>query len=217
MKAPRTLPRGMIVALLALAAAGLWGSAPRAQPSSPKAPAPLKAPSDFRSIVDPAERSAAIFTEAGLVIQSPRCLNCHPSLRIPTQGDDKHPHVPFMRAGEAGHGPAGMRCTTCHQAANVDTQGGAIRSMPGHAHWGLAPASMAWQGKSLAEICRQIKDPSRNGGRSLAQIHEHMAKDALVGWAWNPGPGRVPAPGTQQVFGSLIQEWIATGAACPAG
>ncbi len=75
---------------------------------------------------------------------------------------------------------------------------------------------MAWQGKSLSEICTQIKDPARNGGHSLAEIHEHMAKDPLVAWAWQPGHGRVPAPGTQEEFGELIEAWIATGAHCPA-
>ena len=39
---------------------------------------------------------------------------------------------------------------------------------------------------SLADICRQLKDASRNGGRTLNQIIEHAAHDSLVGWA---GPG----------------------------
>ena len=74
---------------------------------------------------------------------------------------------------------------------------------------------MAWQGKSLAQICEQIKDPKRNGGKTLAQIHEHMAHDSLVGWGWKPGGNREPAPGTQEQFGELIEAWIATGASCP--
>jgi hypothetical protein len=43
-----------------------------------------------------------------------------------------------------------------------------------------------------------------------------MAEDPLVAWGWTPGAGREPAPGTQEVFGRLIAEWVATGAACPA-
>jgi hypothetical protein len=74
---------------------------------------------------------------------------------------------------------------------------------------------MAWQGKSLHEICEQIKDPKRNGGHSLDEIHHHVAADDLVGWAWHPGTGRRPAPGTQSRFGELIGAWIATGARCP--
>ena len=175
----------------------------------------LRSPASFSSIADHSTRSAALFTEAARVIQSPRCLNCHPVDRMPTQGDDLHPHVPPMNAGIEGHGPPGMTCNTCHQSANVLTYNEPLASIPGHAMWGLAPASMAWQGKTTREICLQIKDPSRNGGRALAAIEEHMAKDSLVGWAWHPGPNRTPAPGTQAQFGLLIAAWIETGAACP--
>jgi hypothetical protein len=74
---------------------------------------------------------------------------------------------------------------------------------------------MAWQGKTVGEICVQIKDPARNGGRTLAQIHDHMATDSLVGWAWAPGFGRAPAPGTQKELGALLEAWMKTGAVCP--
>ena len=76
---------------------------------------------------------------------------------------------------------------------------------------------MAWYGKSPAEVCAQIKDHERNGGRTLAEIHEHMAEDSLVGWGWHPDAGRTPVPGTQARFGELIKAWIETGAECPAG
>ena len=49
---------------------------------------------------------------------------------------------------------------------------------------------MGWEGKTLGEICAQIKDPARNGDRSLATLVEHIGEDHLVGWAWAPGPGR---------------------------
>jgi hypothetical protein len=176
---------------------------------------PLKPVSAFSTISDERARSAALFTEAAKVIQSPRCLNCHPAKRQPTHGDDLHAHVPFMRAGPADHGVPGLPCKSCHGATNVATLGPSIASIPGNAHWGLAPASMAWQGKSLPEICLQLKDGERNGGRSLAQIHEHMTADPLVGWAWHPGEGRPPAPGTQVQFGALIEAWISAGAHCP--
>src|ERR1700722_4771572 len=38
----------------------------------------------------------------------------------------------------------------------------------------------------------------------------------LVGWAWAPGFGRFPAPGTQKQAGALVEAWVNTGAACPA-
>jgi len=177
--------------------------------------AALKPVAAFSTIRDERARSVALLTEAARVIQSPRCLNCHPVNRQPTQGDDLHAHVPLMYAGPGDHGVAGLQCKSCHGDANFATLASSIASIPGHSHWGLAPASMAWQRKSLREICLQLKDGTRNGGRSLSQIREHMAKDSLVGWAWHPGEGRSPAPGTQAQFGALIRAWIVTGAHCP--
>ena len=93
--------------------------------------------------------------------------------------------------------------------------GTSLKSMPGHPKWQLAPIEMAWEGQPLGAICEQIKDPARNGGKSMAELLEHMAHDDLVGWGWNPGEGREPAPGNQEVFGALIKAWIDTGAHCP--
>jgi hypothetical protein len=88
--------------------------------------------------------------------------------------------------------------------------------MPGNEHWHLAPVEMAWQNKTPGQICAQIKDPARNGKRSIAQVVEHMSHDSLVGWAWSPGTGRTPAPGTQAELAALLDAWVKTGAACPA-
>jgi hypothetical protein len=74
---------------------------------------------------------------------------------------------------------------------------------------------MAWEGKTLAEICAQIKDRERNGGRSLQELVHHIGEDTLVGWGWAPGYGRQPAPGTQAEAGALAEEWVQTGAECP--
>jgi len=145
----------------------------------------------------------------------PRCMNCHPVTGRPTQGDDLHPHVPFMQGGATRVGVDGLSCSACHRAENTPVLGSRLRSIPGNAHWSLAPDSMGWQGHSLGYICRQIQDPARNGGRSLAQIRQHLAEDHLVAWAWHPGEGRRPAPGTQAEFGELIAAWIETGAECP--
>ena len=74
---------------------------------------------------------------------------------------------------------------------------------------------MAWVGKSLGHICNQIKDPAKNGGKTLAQIVEHNGHDELVAWGWSPGADREPAPGTQALFGALTAAWVETGAECP--
>ena len=170
----------------------------------------LRGADSFARITDTAERSRALFLEAGKVIQSPRCLNCHPATERPTQGSDMHPHLPMVVRGADDKGAVAMRCTTCHQGSNFEPAG-----VPGHPLWHVAPLSMAWQNRTLGQICAQIKDTRRNGGKSLPALHEHMASDTLVGWAWTPGGTRAPAPGTQAQFGALIKAWIDSGAVCP--
>ena len=177
----------------------------------------LKPVSAFDSIKDEKARSIAIFEETGKVLLDPRCVNCHPKGDSPLQ-NNLAKHQPPVSRGEANFGMAGMQCTTCHGPANVDVVGQAatLKSIPGNPNWHVAPIEMAWEGKTLAEICVQIKDQNRNGGKTLAQLVEHMAKDDLVGWGWNPGKGREPVAGTQAEFGALYEAWAATGAHCPA-
>jgi len=169
----------------------------------------LKNPEDFANINDEKARSVALFEEAAKVILHPRCANCHPAGDRPHQGDDSRLHQPPITRGADNHGAVGMRCTTCHGPSNFERA-------PGNPRWQMAPIEMAWFGKSLAYICAQIKDPKRNGGMTLDQLVVHVSTDHLVGWAWNPGTGRAPAPGTQAEFGKLIKYWIETGAHCPA-
>jgi hypothetical protein len=170
----------------------------------------LRSVDDFADIANRRARSIALFQEAGKVITSPRCLNCHPATERPLQGDDMHPHEPPVKRGAGGMGMPGMRCLTCHGTANFDPG-----KVPGNPRWLLAPAEMAWVGKTLKQICVQIKDPHLNGGKTMKDLVEHMAHDQLVGWGWSPGAGRTPAPGTQEEFGKLIQAWVDTGAQCP--
>jgi len=164
----------------------------------------------FSSISDPAARSAAYFTELGKVLTSPRCLNCHPAGERPRQGDMGRLHQPPVERGADGFGLPAMRCPICHQAANFDPG-----NVPGNPIWHLAPRDMAWEGKTLGEICAQIKDPARNGNRSLEALVEHIGGDRLVGWAWAPGRGRKPAPGTQKEAGALVEAWVTSGSVCP--
>jgi hypothetical protein len=174
------------------------------------APNALRPSSDFAQITDTNLRSMALFEEARKIILSPRCVNCHPAAERPTQTDQMRPHLPPITRGEKGFGVAGMPCSTCHHERNFEPA-----RVPGHPQWHLAPRSMAWEGQTLGQICAQIKDPARNGGRSLAAVVHHMAEDSLVGWAWSPGADRTPAPGTQREFGALLQAWVESGAACP--
>ncbi len=176
----------------------------------PVAAGDLRPPSAFAGIRDAGERSRALFTEASKVILHPRCINCHPPDDSPRQGDDSMRHDPPVERGPDDHGLPALGCNSCHQDRNVD-----LARIPGAPGWHLAPVEMAWLGKSASEICAQILDEKRNGGMTHAKLHEHMARDPLVAWAWDPGDGRTPAPGTQAVFGELIGAWLESGAVCP--
>lgn len=206
---------GALIILLIIAL--FFAMRPRTMPESealtirpqPTASVPLKSVASFAGIADQDTRSIAMFEEAGRVIQHPRCLNCHPRTDRPNQTDEMHPHNPEVARGPDGLGMPTLRCSTCHHDRNF-----AAASVPGNPKWQLAPVEMAWEGKSLGEICRQLLDPSRSH-MTREQLLEHMVHDELVGWAWNPGGDRTPAPGTQNQFGALIEGWLETGARCP--
>src|SRR5436305_4727132 len=180
-------------------------------------PKDLRPVSSFSSISDQAERSRALFNEIAKVVTHPRCMNCHPAGEHPLQGADHHEHMPPAYRGEGGVGIAGLSCSACHTEKNFTLvgTGATYKSIPGHPRWGLAPLEMAWEGKSLSQICQQIKDQNRNGGRTLAQLHAPLAHDDRVARGSPAGEGREPAPGTQAQLGELTQAWIETGAVCP--
>lgn len=175
----------------------------------------LSDPDEFADIADEQERSAALFDEMAKVLTHPRCMNCHPREGGPRQGDGMAKHQPPVVRGAGGLGAPGMRCSTCHGTGNVAYTTTESGSIPGHEPWLLAPESMGWIGATVTEICEQIKDPARNGGKSLEELQEHNAEDGLVGWGWEPGDGRTPAPGSQALFGELTRAWIDSGAHCP--
>jgi len=155
-------------------------------------------------------RSAELFKEATKTFRHPRCLNCHPAGSRPTQGDDMHPHVMNIVRGPKDHGAVALQCMACHGNANNENSG-----VPGAPKWAVAPKSMAWVGLNDRQLCEALKDKKKNHGMSPEKLIEHNGKDELVGWAWHPGAGRTPAPGTQEEFGKLVAEWVATGAHCP--
>lgn len=179
--------------------------------SSPIAPtSDLRSAASFANIADRRARSVALFEEAGKVLQHPRCMNCHPVGDRPKQTDGRRLHIPLVVRGADTYGAPGMRCQTCHQSSNYNRAG-----VPGHKPWHLAPASMTWEGRSLGQICEQLKDRASNGDRDIAAIVKHVSEDGLVGWAWSPGSGRTPAPGTQAQLGELFGAWADAGAECP--
>ena len=150
------------------------------------------------------------------VFNHPRCANCHtpdehPRWSGPHYGETRI-HGMNVKRGEGGSGVPGLSCTTCHGAENSAK----LHGPPGDEVWHLAPVEMVWWKKSSAEICEQIKDPESNGGRTLEEVAVHVRDDGLVAWAWDPGPGREPAPGSAQETYDLLVKWTGEGAPCPA-
>lgn len=171
----------------------------------------LRPLSDLATIDDPSARSLAIWAELAKVYTHARCTNCHSEQAVPRQADTSRPHIPRVVRGEGGFGTAALACKSCHGAENFDAG-----RVPGAPKWHMPPAVMAFTDRTPTEICTQIKTRETNGDRSLQVMVMHVAFDRLIQWSWAPGEGREPAPGTHQDFVALTNEWIATGAVCPA-
>ncbi|WP_341226145.1 hypothetical protein [uncultured Arcticibacterium sp.] len=149
------------------------------------------------------------------VLTHKRCMNCHPSGDKPRQGEDSHFHNFGVKRGPDDHGHPAAKCSTCHQSKNNDNSG-----VPGAPHWGLAPLSMAWEGKSRVEIAKIILDKSRNGNKSVKEIEKHLTEDDLVLWAFEPGINankeeREKPPVSKEDFIVAVKTWIADGAQIP--
>lgn len=158
------------------------------------------------------------------VTSHPRCANCHvgednvPMWSGPSYGKTQ-PHGMNINAGNSRMGAEAVLCMTCH-VTSKDTN-----TEPNHAPrygipWSLAPVKFQWFGKSSKEICEQLKDPERNGGRAgYMEIAEHLQHDASrngpVFWGWHPGGNREPAPFTIQDHVNDILAWGVAGMPCP--
>jgi hypothetical protein len=159
--------------------------------------------------------SIRLYMQMHEVLSHPRCVNCHPRDDAPKQGLDQHVHTPPITRGPQDHGPLGLSCAACHNDANYDPA-----RVPGAPNWHLAPASMAWEGKSAGELCRSLIDRSKNGNRDLQATVKHLTEDKLVAWGWEPGIGlngkpreHVPVPKAD--FNSIVFAWAESGGACP--
>lgn len=156
------------------------------------------------------------WNEVHAVLSHPRCANCHvgpdniPVWSGPSYGE-RQPHGMNIDAGDSRIGAEFIPCQTCH----METRSDRPHAPPGAPGWHLAPVEMQWIDKSSAEICAQLQDPGRNGGRTLEEIALHVRDDALVGWGWTPGGTREPAPGSAEQTFRALQSWAAAGAPCP--
>ena len=155
---------------------------------------------------------SVLFDQIASVLMHPRCINCHQD-NSPTQGDERIRHRPLVVRGANDHGAPTQPCQTCHQETNT-----ADGFVPGVVNWRLAPLSMLWEGKTKAQICEQMKDPTRNGGRKGGKdVIEHMKTDPLVLWAWAPGGGRTTPPLSHEKFVEVLDTWVSAGMPCPQG
>jgi hypothetical protein len=165
----------------------------------------------------PAQNDAAESREAFLavykVLMHPRCMNCHPAGDAPLQGEDSRPHLQNVQRGTDGKGKYALKCANCHQDVNLPGE----HMPPGNPNWHLPPAKMrmVFEGKTPAELARQLKDPKQNGGKTLEQLIEHVSEDKLVLWGWDPGDGRTKPPLGHAEFARKFREWVEKGAAIP--
>lgn len=154
--------------------------------------------------------NAEAFATVARVLRHPRCLNCHPSGDRPYVGDERRVHPQLVQRGEDGFGMFAMRCDNCHQDENQE-----LANVPGAPRWHLAPRSMGWEEFDDHDLADQLKDRERNGDKTLEQLLEHIAKDPLVLWGWNPGPGREAVPMPHAAFVRAFRNWIDAGAISP--
>ena len=159
------------------------------------------------------EAGKKAFLDVAKVLQSPRCMNCHPAGDAPLQTDASRPHAQNISRKSVA---LGLACATCHQTRNSEALGIA-GGPPGAPNWGLPPAEtpMVFQGRTPAALCKQLQDPEQNGHRTMAQLLDHVAHDPLVGWGWNPGGKRTVPPLTRDKTVAAMQTWIDSGGACP--
>ena len=116
----------------------------------------------------------------------PRCVNCHPPDDRPRQGD-RHAGARSARGARRRRRRRARACT-----ARPATRTATSSSPACPARRSGTSRRSRWRGSAArrAQICAQIKDPARNGGKTLEQIWEHSAHDELVAWGWTPGHGR---------------------------
>jgi hypothetical protein len=167
---------------------------------------------DARGAPSP-ESGKHAFADVARVLQSPRCMNCHPAGDAPLQGDRPRPHAMNITRASV---EAGLLCSTCHQERNSEAVG--VRGgPPGAPHWDLPPKEMplVFQGLTASQLCEQLKDPARNGNRDAKALLEHVEHDPLVLWGWQPGGKRTVPPLSHAAFVDAWKTWTAANRPCP--
>lgn len=175
------------------------------EPTGPPPPPPLT-PAQIKASQD-------AFVQVAKVLQSPRCMNCHPSGDRPLQTDASTPHAMNISRKSV---KAGLECATCHQTKNSEAYG-LTGGPPGAPNWHLPPEDtpMVFQGLTPAQLCAQLKDPKQNGGKDLDGLLEHVSHDPLVLWGWDPGGTRTKPPLDHATFVRHFKTWVQWRGTCP--
>ncbi len=161
------------------------------------------------------------------VAKSPRCVNCHGTVdtaskvHYPMVGDQGQRHVMNI---DSRFPNLGGDCTSCHQKFNFTLPRyppGAFNPQRPDFLWHMPPVSMILASiQTPRELCELWTDPSRNakspgskGGIDNLPLFRrefqlHTTTDPLVAWAFQPGPGRAPAPGNKALLAEAMSSWI---------
>lgn len=168
------------------------------------------------------DQALAAWEKIYAVASHPRCSNCHvgasnrPMWSGPSYGKTQV-HGMNVNAGESRIGAETIPCATCHTTKSTDWENAnaTAHAAPRVAMaWQLAPVEAEWFGKSSDEVCNQLRDPARNGGRDFMDIAGHLDHDLILHWAWNPGGGREPAPYSLQDHVNDVLTWGVGGMPC---
>jgi hypothetical protein len=149
-----------------------------------------------------------LFAPIFAVTQHPRCSNCHTDTAAPLQRDSR-PHQPPVQRGAEGKGAGQLACARCHTAQNT-------AMAPGAPDWRMPKSGDAvFRNRPAGELCRDLRDPQRNGGLEPEKLGQHFAEDPLIGWAWRPGTGRTSPALARDHLVVAVAAWLRAGAPCP--
>lgn len=165
-------------------------------------------PLDNPPVTLSADEGLTAFADIYAVSTHPRCMNCHPDGDAPMQGDDSHEHT----FGITRFSPLeGVHCSACHAPAGVGD--GAAPLPPADAIWSMPPKAMAFQNRSPAQLCNQLKDGAVNGGRGFTGLAHHIEEDHLLITSWHSG--RAAPPISHEELVQRFITWGRAGGPCP--
>ena len=179
----------------------------------------------------------AAFAYLHAVATHQRCVNCHGTdhagQRVPTVGDTMalHPmniterHNPRKQCPTPEErnrlAPLGaIKCTSCHGVENSREPGGPPGAWDAHLEWQMPTRDITrlQRGMSKQALCRnwhaaiqeRVKQAEQCPGKKLSASElftAHIAEDGLIAWAFDPGPGRTPAPGSLERLKAAARIW----------